>query len=374
MSPSWRYFASLGVCGLAVLASGQACAGAQASGVGCGPNVLVQAGAFVVIPTGTDDTANLQCAFDRAPRAGVRRIELIKGTYRTAQVVANNFLGSLAGAGAGKTVWRNLDQALAVTAVDFYLQPPGPANPWPSLLAFVDGHFRVSDLTIKIVGSPTQGWSIFGIEPPIQALAHGIVVVGHKATATIEDITIEGEALPGDLFGLNLINGIFFEGFLGADLTPLSGSFSVRNCAFRGIASPVPVFNLAQAEVQIVGNHSEQVLLGGEAVDFTDTRYLFLDNSVDAQWAGLDQYDNCLGASSECGITNSTLVISGNQFHTSGVVLEGTLGSHVSCRLVANDYDSITGPDVFLGPATHDCLVVGASSVEDHGTHNRIIP
>ena len=191
-----------------VSAGSIASAGVQS---GCGPQVVTQRGALVVLPTGSDDTLNLQCAIDRAGGLGIRRIELVKGTYFTGQIVANSFVGDLVGAGVEKTVIRNLPEPFYVTPVDMYLAAPSVDNPWPSLLAFVDGRFRVSDLTIRIAGAPTQGWSIFGIAPPIQALAHGIVIVGARAEATIESVTIEGGWVIGQAFPFSMSAFVQFE-------------------------------------------------------------------------------------------------------------------------------------------------------------------
>ena len=355
-----------------VSAGSVASAGVQS---GCGPQVVTQRGALVVLPTGSDDTLNLQCAIDRAGSLGIRRIELVKGTYFTGQIVANSLVGHLVGAGVEKTVIRNLPEPFYVTPVDMYLAAPSADNPWPSLLAFVDGRFRVSDLTIRIAGAPTQGWSIFGIAPPIQALAHGIAILGGRTEATIENVTIEGEELPSDLlYGYNVYNGILFEGFIGADSPPLAGSLTVRHCVFRHVASGAPVANLRDAKVWIMDNRFEDVLIGAEAVDFSGTRYSFLGNHVSADWAGVDLYDMCLGPSASCGVVDSKFTVAGNLFEQNGVYVEGTLGSRVRCSVIANDFGASVSPDVFLGPNTHDCLVVGTGDVEDHGTNNHVIP
>jgi hypothetical protein len=344
----------------------------HSSTCGCGPNVVAERGALVVLPTGHDDTGNLQCAIDRAGRLRIRKVRLVEGTYYTGQLVANNFVGHLAGASTESTVVRNLGEPLYVTPENPLFEAPSADNPWPSLLAFVDGRFRVSDLTIRIVGTPTSGWSIFGIQPPIKAMAHGIVILGTRAEATIENVAIEGEELPNDLFGLSVINGVYFEGAIGEYPPPLAGSLTVRHCVFRRVASGAPVVNLTDADVRIIDNHFEDVLLGSEVTDLSGTRYAFLGNHVSAGWFGLDQYDVCLGP--VCGVSSSTLTVAGNHFEKAGVRLEGTLGSRVRCALVANDFAPDVSPDVFLGPDTHDCLVVGTPDVEDHGTHNRIIP
>jgi hypothetical protein len=344
------------------------------AGCGCGPFVVILGEALVVLPTGADDTASLQCAIDKAGALGIEKLRLLQGTYRTGQLVASGFVGHIFGAGPSKTVVRNLPQPLYVTPVDFYLQPPGPQNPWPSLLAFVNGHFEVTDLAVRIVGVPTQGWSIFGIDPPIQALAHGVVIVGQHADASFRNVLVQGEALPEDLFGLNLINGIFYEGFIGSEPAPLAGSLTIRDAVFRRMASGTPVVNLRNADVHILRNRYEEVLYGAEVVDLDHTRYRFHGNDVSGEWYGLDQYDLCLGPSAVCGIHHSVFSVSGNSFEKNGAYLEGTLGEAVVCRLLANDFAPEVSPDVYLGEGTHDCLVVGTVDVVDLGVNNHVIP
>jgi len=340
---------------------------------GCGPKVVAERGALVVLPTGHDDTGNLQCAIDRAGRLGVRKVRLVEGTYYTGQIVARNFVGHLLGAGAENTVVRNLRTTLYVTPQNMYYEAPSKDNPWPSLLAFVDGRFRVSDLTIRIVGGePTSGWSIFGLDPPIQAMAGGIMILGSRAEATIENVTIEGEKSDDWLFGYNLYNGVYFEGFIGEVPPPLSGSFTVRHCVVRHAGSAAPVSNLADADVRIVDNRFEDVSWGAEITDMQGTRYSFLGNHVSAGMYGVDQYDMCLGP--VCGVASSTLTVAGNRFERKGVYLEATLGSHVRCAVVANDFGAQVSPDVYLGLGTHDCLVAWTADVVDEGTNNHIVP
>jgi hypothetical protein len=297
----------------------------------------------------------------------------MEGTYYTGQLVANNLVGHLAGAGRGRTVVRNLGERLYVTPeFPFHSEPPSPDNPWPSLMAFADGRFRVSDLTIRIVGAPTTGWSVPGL-PPILALHTGIAIFGTRAEAVIENVAIEGEALANDLVGLNVLNGVYFEGLLGElPPPPLAGSLTVRHCVFRRVASGAPVFNLTDADVGIIDSRFEDVFFGSEVSDLSGTRFAFLGNNVSAGSVGLDEYDVCI--SSVCGVADSTLTVAGNRLEKTGVRLEGTLGSHVRCAVIANDFAPDVSPDVFLGAGTHDCLVVGTADVVDQGANNRVIP
>lgn len=121
-------------------------------------------------------------------------------------------------------------------------------------------------------------------------------------------------------------------------------------------------------------NRFEDVLVAAEAVDFSGTRYSFLGNHVAADWFGAYLYDMCLGPSASCGVVDSAFTVAANRFETTGVYVDGTLGTRVRCGVIGNDFGATVSPDVFLGANTHDCIVIGTADVEDHGTNNHVIP
>jgi hypothetical protein len=115
-----------------------------------------------VLPTGVDDTANLQSAFDTAVALGPGvTVQLVAGTYHTRQIAVNNFRGSFAAAGADSTVLTNLPNLVVKQPSDSLNTLPTPAtgaNPWPTLVAFADGNFVVSDMGMNIAGAqPATG-------------------------------------------------------------------------------------------------------------------------------------------------------------------------------------------------------------------------
>jgi hypothetical protein len=117
---------------------------AQASANPCEPAyVKVRDNQFTVRPSGTDDTANLQCALDTAKAAGAgSTVQLVKGNYQTGFIDVAGFDGTFKGAGIGKTVitpLANLD-CLALSA----------QNILPSLFTFRLGNPRILDMTISI--------------------------------------------------------------------------------------------------------------------------------------------------------------------------------------------------------------------------------
>ena len=336
----------------------------------CDSAYVTQAGTTLKVkPTGMDDTANLQCAFDEAVAMGTgAKVQLSSGTFHTAQIVVNGFHGQFRGEGMNNSVVTNLPN-LYVTPVDMYLNPPSAENPWPSLFAFVGGDFGVSDLAIHISGDDgTTGWSIFGIDPPIIELAHGIVILGNEADSRFERVLIEGEPADNSLAGYNLINGIFFEGFIGVPSPPISGTFQVYGSTFRQVVSGTPVVNLSHAQVVIKNNTFDDVFLGMDGGDLVNSNLEFSQNAVNA-FVGLDLYN--LDLAEDVG---STILIKNNKFQgVIGPALEQTLGDGNNCLLQGNNVQSVSDIGVLLGEGIHDCTVVGGSNktnILDLGTNN----
>lgn len=340
----------------------------------CNPAFVTQQGRiFAVLPTGADDTANLQCAFDAAVSAGSgAEVRLQPGTYRTAQIVVNDFHGSFTGAGADKTVVFNLPE-LYVTPVDMHLKPPSATNPWPALFAFVNGDFSVSRLAIRIIGSnPTTGWTIFGIDPPLQEMAGGILILGTETHVEISHVLVEGEIKAGTLFGHNLGNGIYYEGWnewLGQPSPPISGSFNVHDSTFRTHTWATPILNLKNASVVISRNNYENIYYALDGGDMVDSSLEFSHNKVKGL-NGVSLYNMYIPE--EIG---STFLITNNVFDVEGVgvSLNQKFGAGNQCLLRGNNVKKGAEIGIYLGPGITGCTVVGGrngSKVLDVGTGN----
>ena len=319
---------------------------AMSAGTGCDNAFVKQRGKTITVkPTRIDDTANLQCAFDAAVALGSgAHMQLKSGTFHTGQIVVNGFNGKFTGVGVKNTVVTNLPN-LYVTPENMYFNPPSADNPWPSLLAFVDGDFIVSDLAIHISGDDgTTGWTIFGINPPITELAHGITILGSEANARFERVLIEGEPADNSLLGYNLINAIFFEGFIGETPSPISGSFVVENSTFRTLGSGTPVANLSDVSVFIDHNNFEDVYYAMDGGDFINSKYVFSHNEVDA-FIGIELYN--IFAAEDVG---SDFLIEKNTFRSeTGISLGQTFGEGNTCEISKNDMQAVTGTKINLG-------------------------
>jgi hypothetical protein len=346
----------------------------------CGVNVTQKGKVITVTRTGTNDTTNLQCALDAAVAAGRgSTIQLERGKFYTAQLAATNFKGTIRGEGMKATIIQNLPNLFVTPDNSLLIGPPSAANPWPSLLAFVNGDIAVRDLAIQITGAePTTPWSLslVGAVGPFKVLAHAIVIVGTHADVRVSGVSISGSTSSDPFYGINLYNGIFFEGALGAfPPPPLGGSYELRDSRFSTVVSGTPVFNLKDANVLVENNTFDGVFLMAEVTDVTNTNLRFVSNTANYIQTGISLFNSGVQAN---GVTNSRLFIANNTFKGEGpgVDIESTFGGKNSCLLVLNDTTRVTKlPAIVLGAGTKDCLVITheAGTVADSGTGNRII-
>ena len=204
---------------------------------------------YVKVPNGTDDTANIQAALDACVISGKGCIvQLAAGRYLTRQLVAYNFRGTFKGMGEGKTVLEALAE-LEVTGFpqrpnnEFFECKPNTTNcTWPSLIIFVDGDIRISDMAIKVAAVPaTKSWFIFDSE--LTFLLDVVRIMGqYRTIAHLNRVSISG--MPDPNFGYNLGNGVIFAGEFPRSETDLdyyflSGTFSVTNSSFNTMSDGV---------------------------------------------------------------------------------------------------------------------------------------
>ena len=126
---------------------------------------------FVVAPSGADDTAALQQAFDAAVAAGPGSVvKLTAGKFYTNEILVDGFDGCFTGAGMDRTVvdtLRGLDSELP--GVKLVMDPDDESVPlaeWTSLIAFVRSDVRVADMSFDITAvEPCEQWEATGEGP-----------------------------------------------------------------------------------------------------------------------------------------------------------------------------------------------------------------
>jgi len=347
--------------------------------------VQVNGSISTVLPTGSDDTANLKCAFDLGVGMPGAVVQLSKGTYVTDRIVVDGFVGTLRGMGMDATVIRNPDYPIYVTPDDCELiSPQSPEYAPPYLFVFLGGDYTVTDLTVAIVGEePATDWSIFGIR---EWLGEGLHAMGQftilgavgssgypEANARFSRVKIKGQITSAPIFGSNVNNAIIYQGFTTPDFLPVKGMFVVSDSVFEAVASANPAVNVRESRVSITRNTYRDVQFGAEVGDLTNTVYEFSHNNVSGYW-GLHSLDNCLGAASNCGFDSSSLILKNNVMRGAyGVILEGTWANGTKALALGNNVSGVSDLALYLGPGSNHGTVVGSGGIAiDEGTNNSI--
>jgi hypothetical protein len=302
------------------------------SGAGAGSQ-LVQyvtgSHTYVVKPNGHNDTADLQAAFNACVSYGPGcTVQLVKGTYYTDQITVFGFQGSFVGAGQGRTIIQALPNLPSpapeynTPTSPFWAAPPGPLNPWPCLLTFMNGAFSVSGMTLNDpYTAPTEGWYNYGDTTPYTALVDAIEITGLQAFVAVDHVTVLGTS--GDALGTNMLNAINFEGSILppgwtnalAQIIPLTGTYSVTNSVFSSEESGPWTDGIANAEVTVCYNTitSSPAPLG--FYDAANSQLRFCGNDV----SGVQFYTafEALQSLYMPGLLPSTVYVTDNDFQVS---------------------------------------------------------
>lgn len=293
--------------------------------------VSAQRGTTITLnPTGGDDTANLQGAFD-ACRGGDHpcTIRLGAGTFHIAQVIAWDFHGALQGMGRDRTIIRALPLLHVNDAAPTpWFADPTPEEPWPVLVTFLDGDFVVSDMSVRIPDYPvTEPWDYYGVT--LHEILVFFVAGGrtYHADATFDRVDVEGG--PGPFYGYNLIWAFAYEGdtayrTFDPSPRPLSGSFTVVHSSVHWATTAVLAVHTGDARIVARENAVDTVDMGFSAASvLAGTEVEFTHNSArnirDAA-AIVQAYDEVPGAGA------GHILIAHNQFHVVGGSLFFDLG------------------------------------------------
>lgn len=338
----------------------------------CAPAFVNKVGDVIrVSPTGVDDTENLQCAFDEAT-AGTT-IHLMPGTFHTAQIIVHDFHGRFTGSGEARTIITNLPE-LVVTPVGYFLQPPSPDNPWPTLFAFINSDFSLSDLAIHISGEhPTTGWQFTEDDLFGWRLAHAVAVLGTHADVEVGHVLIEGEWVTPMGYRWNLMWGIAFTSVLAGPQQPISGSLYVHDSSFMNTTGQIVISNVSHTSIVITKNNFQTAIFGVLGNDFVDSSFEFSHNrALDIWTAGIYLYNEKVMEDTGSNFLIKTNVFSGEI----GPALDQTFGAGNQCLLLGNNVQNTSVIGIYLGPGIRGCTVVGGSNktnVLDLGIENILV-
>ncbi len=307
---------------------------------------------YTVLPSGGDDTATLQAAFDACSGHGPAcTIQLGTGTFHTAQIVVHDFRGTFQGMGEAQTIIEALPD---LPVGNFVNEPASAENPWPSLFTFFDGRYTIRHLTfVEPWETPLQEWEVCDGCAPIHALFALVSVTGLHAKVVADHVTMIGG--PGDFSGLagapilyNVINGIFPQALvLAPGQTDFSGvslfqvDFTLTNSAFYFIDNPSAGENLVDSRYVARYNTLDTVEWGFWFTDVSNSVLEVSQNVIRNEifGTGVIAYQNLpYNVLVPCQ-TPSYLLISGNDIQftalANGVVLID-LGDAYGCERSLN--------------------------------------
>jgi Periplasmic copper-binding protein (NosD) len=320
------------VVGLAVLAFAFVLPGSAAAHGAIGTVLTPSHGKVITVyPNGYGDTATLQAAFNSCVSYGPGcTVQLVKGTYYIGQIAVFGFQGRFVGAGQGLTTLQGLPNLPSPNplyntgSTPFWAGLPGPSNPWPVLITFVNGAFSMSGMTVTdSYANPTAGWTDLS-SGTVTWLWAGVLVTGTEATASFDHVTVFGGAGGinigvGSPSTFNVGNGINIEGMLLpsgwtdplADQIALSGAFSITNSVSDYSADAVWLENLASVNAVVCFNSIDSSPEPGMA-DVSNSQVLFCENRVTnvADYTGFGMVQAYLKSS----LLPSTVYVIGNYF------------------------------------------------------------
>jgi hypothetical protein len=309
-----------------------------------------------VSPTGGDDTANLQCAFDLGAALGPgASVRLAAGTFHAEQLVVAGFRGSIAGAGRGVTILHSpgypvpIDRTCEPQGECFTDLPPSPTNRYPQLFSIIGDDVTLSDLSIVISGGyGTELYHYWGLN--IEIFSSTLQVIGSNASVRIERVGLdagyccgwnaEHESFTGDAAGTAIV-------WTWSQPTYLTGTAVLVRDSVLGRGGSLFAYNLDRSRVTL----SDSTLEGGQSVAVSDVKnsHVIVERN---RLSGIDLWAGNLGT----GVTNSVLRVSNNRFVGGGIVLEPRSVHNVDCKAINNTFTDVEKAYQFNG---YPCLVAG---------------
>lgn len=292
------------------------------------PTTAVADGSTISVgpPSGTDDTTVLQAALDNCMTNHPTgcTMQLSAGTYKSQQLIAENFHGTVQGMGMDITTVEVLSPLVVTVSNDnVFNLPPSRTNKYPMLLIFTGGDITVSDMTFKVTDAdPATSWC-YGSRCDQTWLKGLMGVIGSSANLSVQRVGFEGGT--GTLDGQNYDNGPFF---LGGPL--LRGTFRVVSSRFRYAENSFEVFGVTDSQIIIGGspqngNVFESTLLGGVICDMDHSALTYAYNNValgaSSFYAGLFAIQGCRSVPQQ----TSQFLVQHNQIHTPGNYADGIL-------------------------------------------------
>jgi len=207
---------------------------------------IAGAATFTVHPSGGDDTAHIQKAFDRAVKAGPgSTVQLTSGRFYMNNILVQGFTGTFTGAGMGRTVidtLRGFDPARP--GVTLTVDPdnsgsptePNYIAPWTFLIGFLRSDVRVSNMSFDITALSPSEWyesnagdnlsDVFVVMRDSNSAFDRVGITAHAGNIQYFDASfnIEGALVIADTGGVHSVTRCCFTGNNGLEIGNLTGA------------------------------------------------------------------------------------------------------------------------------------------------------
>ncbi|MFX0076531.1 MAG: right-handed parallel beta-helix repeat-containing protein [Candidatus Hermodarchaeota archaeon] len=238
---------------------------------------------ITVSPSGGDDTANLQAAFDAAIAAGPgSTVQLTEGQFYSNEVFIYNFYGTFKGMGKDTVidVLRGFDPGAPGVA--------GLGGEPPHIFNFIGGDVYITDMSFDITPFETaEPWDVgftdllspILIAGEINSRVENVKVTGHDGTAGYPDWH--------PLFGVKAYN-VRAGVILGSALSSCIGTHTITNCEFDSLWLGISAYMWMSSEIKIKHNTIKGGAIGIINADNINSNFEISHNYIEANaYAGI---------------------------------------------------------------------------------------
>ena len=103
--------------------------------------VTIEGAGLFIEPTGTDDTANIQCALNSAVEQGIGLVKLQKGDFFISSLIVDGFSGALSGVSKSNTTLSVMENSVDCSGMEL-------AGTYASAIQFREGSPRIQNMTV----------------------------------------------------------------------------------------------------------------------------------------------------------------------------------------------------------------------------------
>ena len=393
--------------------------------------VSFEAHTIVVKPTGSEDTANIQCALLTAAKDGYPIVKMTAGTYYTGGIIVEGFRGTLEGVTKASTIVNVLDHSINCTGME-------SAGQTSSVIKFVNGEPRIRFMTVRasrpcITAARIQNLLHFtGTSANDSSCSNDVIF------AAVDRMSIDGaDVNSGPLQAIS----VMAEGnALGGCKDTLLGTFKLNRSDINNTLTGITTSLKAGAQVDINfnefrGNAAAILLMDTNQSTTITSNKIFVDSFNGISGSGIEILTKTASAPSKtrivinnneftvassftpasyaihasqpgkiaaisCAITNNRFNLDGSR--VTGILFEDISTAHVSANRFSGDgigavfvtgslpvsgwtitsntgMDSFTassGADIHLATSTSACIIGQGQGaiISDSGTGNTVLP